>query len=449
MSSLLNGIQDRNAVVQKSYAFALGHLVRTAKDSSVEKLLQKLNAWYLEKEEPIYKSSCALTVHAIGHYSPDVLKSHAGLALPLAFLGMHEVADEEKGENSDSSLWAEVWQDHVPGSFGGIRLYMTELIAITQKALQSQSWKMKAQGAAAMASIAKEQTGSLVAPHLGLVLGALLQGLAGRTWSGKEELLKAIGSVVSKCSGELRKPAPNQPTIPEVIELVLKECRKENLRYKMAALQCAADVLASTQEDRFQEMADILIPLINKYSPTRALSPKSREDEDEDDPEEKEKELQAEALLCAFETLGKAWPKSPSTQERYQAQLCHLMCERLKLSTWRVQLCVLQSMKAYFQGLLLLEKDHQNSSALLEILSETCAAITFPLENKSYSSVRTEALSIVELLLKKAEENKKWDGFSKESRDQLLRSLTTMEADSRPELKEKSLELRKHIQSHS
>ena len=62
---------------------------------------------------------------------------------------------------------------------------MTELITITQKALQSQSWKIKAQGAAAMATVAREQTGSLVAPHLGLVLTALLNGLAGRTWAGK------------------------------------------------------------------------------------------------------------------------------------------------------------------------------------------------------------------------------------------------------------------------
>ena len=76
---------------------------------------------------------------------------------------------------------------------------MTELIAITQKALQSQSWKMKAQGAAAMATVAKQQTGSLVAPHLGMILTALMQGLAGRTWAGKEELLKAIASVVTKC----------------------------------------------------------------------------------------------------------------------------------------------------------------------------------------------------------------------------------------------------------
>uniref|UniRef100_A0A8L0DT77 Ecm29 proteasome adaptor and scaffold n=1 Tax=Oncorhynchus mykiss TaxID=8022 RepID=A0A8L0DT77_ONCMY len=121
---------------------------QTAKGSSVEKLLLKLNTWYLEKEEPVYRSSCALTVHAISHYSPDVLKGHAVVALPLAFLGMHQAPgpDEEKGESHDATLWNEVWQEHVPGSFGGIRLYMTELIDITQKALQSQSWKMKAQG---------------------------------------------------------------------------------------------------------------------------------------------------------------------------------------------------------------------------------------------------------------------------------------------------------------
>ncbi|MBN3274657.1 ECM29 protein, partial [Polyodon spathula] len=451
MSALVNGLNDRSSVVQKSFAFALGHVVRTAKDSSVEKLLTKLGTWYLEKEEPIYKSSCALTVHAIGHYSPDVLKNHAEQALPLAFLGMHEAPNaelQEQGENGDSTLWTEVWQDNVPGSFGGIRLYMQELIAITQKALQSQSWKMKAQGAAAMASIAKQQTGSLVAPHLGMVLSALLQGLAGRIWTGKEELLKAIGSVVSACSGDLKKSVPGQPSIIEVTELVLKECHKENLRYKMAALKCAADVLQATQEDRFQELVGILIPLINKNSPTSAHTRKSKEDDD-DDLDEKEKELQTESLLCAFESLGKTWPKSPSTQGQYQFQLCQLMCERLKLSTWRVQVGVLQAMKAYFQGLLLLNKDHTDSVELSEILTKTCDAITFPLENKSYSSVRAEALSIVELLIKKIDECHQWGSLTPDSRNQLINSLTIMESDSRPELGEKATELRKQLQSLS
>ncbi|KAJ8000530.1 hypothetical protein DPEC_G00181070 [Dallia pectoralis] len=447
MSALLNGIHDRSSVVQKAFAFAMGHLVRTAKDSSVEKLLLKLNTWYLEKEEPVYKSSCALTVHAISHYSPDVLKAHAVVALPLSFLGMHQAPgpDEEKGESHDATLWNEVWQDHVPGSFGGIRLYMTELIDITQKALQSQSWKMKAQGAAAMASIAKQQTGSLVAPHLGMVLTALLQALAGRTWTGKEELLKAIGSVVSKCSGELQKSCPGQPSVPEVIELVLKECRKDNLVYKMAALGCAADVLQATQEDRFSDMADILIPLIKKNS---AATSRMRHDSD-DDRDEKEKELQTEALLCAFETLGKTWPKNTQTQERFQLDLCCLMCEHLKLSTWRVQLGVLQSMKAYFQGLLLLEEEKENPdlTSLSQILAETCCALTHPLENKSYSSVRTEALSVVELLVQKTGESGQWGCMSVKSREVLQRSLSTLQTDSRPDLRDKAQELRRHIQS--
>ncbi|NXY77764.1 ECM29 protein, partial [Glareola pratincola] len=184
MSALLSGLTDRNSVVQKSFAFAMGHLVRTSRDSSTEKLLHKLSSWYMEKEEPVYRTGCALTVHAMGRYSPDVVKNHAKHVLPLAFLGMHEVPDEEKGEKENSTLWTEVWQENVPGTQGGIRLYMQELITITQKALQSQSWKMKAQGAAAMASIAK-QTSSLVPPHLGIVLSALLQGLPGRTWTGK------------------------------------------------------------------------------------------------------------------------------------------------------------------------------------------------------------------------------------------------------------------------
>uniref|UniRef100_I3JQE4 Ecm29 proteasome adaptor and scaffold n=3 Tax=Oreochromis niloticus TaxID=8128 RepID=I3JQE4_ORENI len=451
MSSLLNGIHDRSTVVQKAYAFALGHLVRTAKDSSVEKLLLKLNTWYLEKEEPVYKSSCALTVHAISHYSPDVLKGHAGVALPLAFLGMHQAPgpDEEKGESHDATLWSEVWQENVPGSFGGIRLYMTELIAITQKALQSQSWKMKAQGAAAMATVAKEQTGSLVAPHLGLVLTALMQGLSGRTWAGKEELLKAIGSVVSKCSTELQKPCSGQPTISEVLEVVLKECRKESLVYKIAALRCAGDVLHSSQEDRFADMAEILFPLIKKRSPeSGAGSPRSLEDDDDDDDKDvKEKELQTEAIICAFETLGKSWPRKPETQTRFQAEVCNLMCEKLKLSTWKVQLAVLQSMKAYFQGLLLLEKGNEDLNSLSEILTETCAALTYPLENKSYSSVRTEALSVVDLIVKRTGESEQWDCVSVKSREQLQRSLSTLQSDSRPDLRDKAQELRRHIQS--
>ena len=71
------------------------------------------------------------------------------------------------------------------GTEGGIRLYLTELVELTETALQSQSWLMKAQAAAAMTTIATKLDANLGPPHLGLLLTALTNGLAGRTWSGK------------------------------------------------------------------------------------------------------------------------------------------------------------------------------------------------------------------------------------------------------------------------
>lgn len=70
--------------------------------------------------------------------------------------------------------------------------------------------------------------------------------------------------VFSFCSTELLKPCQGQPTISEVLEVVLKECRKDNLVYKIAALRCAGDVLQSSQQDCFSSLAEILFPLIKK-----------------------------------------------------------------------------------------------------------------------------------------------------------------------------------------
>lgn len=70
----------------------------------------------------------------------------------------------------------------------------------------------------------------------------------------------------SRCSAELREAVPGQPSVGDVVQAVLKECRKENPRYKVVALRCAAGVLQATREDRFQELADIVFPMIKKVT---------------------------------------------------------------------------------------------------------------------------------------------------------------------------------------
>lgn len=72
-------------------------------------------------------------------------------------------------------------------------------------------------------------------------------------------------------SVELQKPAAGQPTVRQVLDMVLKECKKESLVYKMAALRSAANILEAAKEDRFQEMADILFPIIRKVKYLQSL----------------------------------------------------------------------------------------------------------------------------------------------------------------------------------
>lgn len=45
----MNGLLDRNSVVRKNNATAIGHIVGSAKESRLEKLFKTLNTWYMER----------------------------------------------------------------------------------------------------------------------------------------------------------------------------------------------------------------------------------------------------------------------------------------------------------------------------------------------------------------------------------------------------------------
>lgn len=74
LAALVNGLTDRNAAVRKHYAVAIGHVVSTAKESSLEKLFSKIQHWYFEREDDSIRSACAHTIQSIGTHNQDVLK---------------------------------------------------------------------------------------------------------------------------------------------------------------------------------------------------------------------------------------------------------------------------------------------------------------------------------------------------------------------------------------
>ena len=61
LAALVAGLSDRNPTVRMQYAKTIGQLMRTAKESSKEKLFLKLKTWYMEKEDEMTRASVAYT----------------------------------------------------------------------------------------------------------------------------------------------------------------------------------------------------------------------------------------------------------------------------------------------------------------------------------------------------------------------------------------------------
>ena len=51
------------------------------------------------------------------------------------------------------SKWKDTWEELVPGTQAGVRLHLTELMDVVCPSLGSQSWSIKRQAAAAVATI--------------------------------------------------------------------------------------------------------------------------------------------------------------------------------------------------------------------------------------------------------------------------------------------------------
>ncbi|QQP57696.1 Uncharacterized protein FKW44_002769, partial [Caligus rogercresseyi] len=153
LAAFVTGLSDRNRTVRKIYAGVIGHLMKTAKDSSVEKLVNKLSNWYLSDNSRL---SVAYTFQAINQYNHDVIESHAAKFMPIVFMAMHESAEESSEDSGTTQedilqIWKDIWNEGTSTSESGIILYLREIVELLSSSMEAQQWKVKSQAAKAMA----------------------------------------------------------------------------------------------------------------------------------------------------------------------------------------------------------------------------------------------------------------------------------------------------------
>ncbi|KRT79156.1 HEAT domain-containing protein [Oryctes borbonicus] len=441
LASLVNGLTDRNSAIRKHYASAIGHLVSTAKESSLEKLFAKINHWYFEREDDSIRSACAYTLKSIGVHNQDILKNHSDVILPLVFFAMH--AEKTPETENTLEVWNEIWSEHSPGTESGIR-HNIEVICDTLKtALESPSWTMKAQAASAISTVATKLGSTMDVKHQNSLIKILMAGLGGRTWNGKHKLIQALASICKNCKDSLKNDN-SEIDLNELVEAVLKECRKEEISYKIDALESLGNILSSLEIDRFEDVYNIVQNVMNKD-----ISENSKEeDEDTISAEEihsnREKVVKLKEVI--FETLGKAWPQhAKETQEKYREMLVENCVECLPRNSRSVQVCIVTALCNYVDKVSLLN-DAQlteiEKQSLEKIIDNILKALTYSLSIAKNTRLRKEALNVVFSLAKKLRDSEHKNEFEKLCL-MFDERLSDISKDNQPEIKSRVMDIKK------
>ncbi|XP_014217029.1 proteasome-associated protein ECM29 homolog [Copidosoma floridanum] len=400
LMALVNGLNDRNAGVRKNYAVTIGHIIGCAKESSQDKLFKLLNTWYIEREEDSMRLAIGQTLQSINNHNQDILKKYSDIVMPLAFFAMHEEKIPEVNVKT-IELWTDLWSEITPGTEAGVRQNLAAITSMLRQALESSSWKTKAQAANAVSSLATKLGSTIDEDARNLLLNILVNGLQGRTWNGKEKLLVALSTLSCNSKEALRKDPNLRDTI---VEALLKESKKEGIEYRRYALKALTDVLHELEEDRFKQVYEIALDVLPKLT-------KKGENDDDDSMEENKKKREDKLKLqeTIYEGLGKAWPTSKETQDQYCLQFISHCLETLPTSTRPVQVMILSSVNRFVDKLVLLKTDYNRMlEADRELLESVCGnllkILRYSIGIAKYTRIRKEALNIVISLSRKLKE---------------------------------------------
>ncbi|KAH0956005.1 hypothetical protein HN011_009526 [Eciton burchellii] len=439
LSALLHGLLDRNAAVRKNNAVSIGHIVGSAKDSSLEKLFNTLNTWYLEREDDAIRLAIGQTLQSINNYNQEKWKNYKKIVIPLTFFAMH--AEKVPGNESTVELWTDIWNEITPGTEAGIVQNLQAITDILHTALESSSWTTKVQAANAVHTIALKSGHNIDKEARNKLLKILTDGLRGRTWNGKERLLNALAMLA--CNS---KEALNADTalLDTIVTSLHRESKKENTEYRRNALQAFAMVLHELDVNKFTEIYEIVQEVLIK------VSDKSNDDEENTAEENrKKKENNIKLQETVYEVLGKAWPSAKETQDKYCIEFVTHCQKILPNSTRSVQVAILTALNLFVDRLVLLKMSKaETSSKDKKLLGDICDSLnkilSYCINISKFTRIRKEALNIVLSLTRKMRETNNDEQLDKITR--LLKEfLPDLAKDNQPEIRTRVVDIKEML----
>ena len=176
---------DRNDTVSSSYAAACGYLARLATDEELLKLIAFCKKLYFDSDDDRPRAVAGDIIYATSKHATDRFASFAGDILPFVFIAKHDAYERAK------ELFQDTWNENVGGS-RAVLLYLREIVQLASQYLESPRWSIKHTSALAVAETINSAGVEIDLPNAKIIWPVLDKALGGKTWEGKETVLKAF-----------------------------------------------------------------------------------------------------------------------------------------------------------------------------------------------------------------------------------------------------------------
>jgi len=302
----VSGLKDKSLAIRKTNASTVGTLFKIAKNSTIEKNIEKFKDWYFNGEEDGSRHSSASAIYAIARHAPDIMSKFLEKVLPLAYYAMHEPqdakiqdatstkGDDQSFEMTSKQMFQAVWTEFTPGTETAVKLYLEEIVNLSSHSLQSQNWQLKGQAAQTMSSLAQHHSSKTISlTSLKKLVEALLMGLKGRYWVGKNNLVIALKDLLKHHHSDF-----DNDQAEKVLNSLLNEAVRSNkATYKCEAIACYGLSSVYLNIDNFNEFWTVAAPFIK---------PKANEDSDDEKSDKKQK-AEEELSRKTMESCDEQW----------------------------------------------------------------------------------------------------------------------------------------------
>ena len=376
MAALFVVLGDRSIVVRNKCAGTIATLVRFAKPSTVDNVIEKLTTWYLEKEDGTRELVARLMFNMVNS-APDVIKNVKSEVIPLVMFGRHVAGPEE------AERWSNVWVELGVSEQASLTLYLTEIRLFCLKCLESNVWGNRRQAAATLENVALVLGKEYPLEECRKVCEGLVSASTGRVWPGKEAIMSALCTTIVKSPCDLGQLGF---TAEGLIQLCIREASRSNNDYIYPVITSFSLLVEHLKVDCWATVWE----LAHSH-----LTPKEEEEGEEEVKRKKTFLIESKVQQSCILLLGSAWQHCESKKESLQP-LSDLLAGSIKICVWSSQTFILSSLSKIVSSL---EPSWSGDSAA-PFINYMLPEVLRCVDDMTHASVRCLALKLLLTTLK-------------------------------------------------